>query len=110
MALVLLQLEAGAVDQHQVEVRVVDRVLHQFVVLVDHSKDRQGSVHRREFLDGSGLTPPRPGWQLERMTSEGILVLWMTYKAGPRAELDLAGLILLSRFLVKLTERFPIRL
>ena len=52
MALVLLQLVAGAVDQHQVEVRVVDRVLHQFVVLVDHSKDRQGSVHRREFLDG----------------------------------------------------------
>ena len=95
MALVLLQLEAGAVDQHLVEFRVVDRVLHQFVVLVDRSKDRQGSVHRREFLDGSGLPPPRPaGWQLEGMTSEGIFVLWMTYKAGPRAELDLVGLII----------------
>jgi len=28
------------------------------------------------------------------MTSEELLVLWMTYKAGPKAELDLAELIL----------------
>ena len=43
------------------------------------------------------------------MTSEDFLVLWMTYEAGPKAELDLAELILLSRFLVKLAERFSLR-
>ena len=59
MALLLLQLVAGAGDRVHVQIEGVDRVLHQFVVLkITACKDRQGSVHRTEFLDGSGLTPP----------------------------------------------------
>ena len=55
-----LELAAGAVDRVQVEIEGVDRVLHQAVLLIDTAgKDRQGSVHRVELLDGSGLTPPR---------------------------------------------------
>ena len=87
---------------------VVDRVPLLDVLLVVHVKHGQGSLHRigtYSYSSWKCLTLTAPRLVLEE-TSEGILVLLMTCKAGHKSELVLVWTSELNWFLAKLAERF----
>ena len=77
--LVLLELVAGAGDRVVVEVGgVVEQVPLLGVLLMDLSIQGQARQCTQDSAPGSVLASLLQGWQLERKTSEGVLVLWMT--------------------------------